>query len=236
MTQNDIIILDTTLTQKKESVHATLDDATYFEVFSTEQILKNYDLSYEELIDGVVGAGDDGGIDSFYTFVDGELLDEDTELSKYKKNPILDIFLIQAKQTASFTEIALDKLHSTLTNLFDLEMRASQLKKFTMICSSREQRHFGMHSSVFQGGTQNSTSTFTTRQKGIQQKFIQRLPKNPPSLRRSSKRFCLGAMPRFYFGELGSFSRPLSARRHTPCNSDWWRIRSRQEPADMSPW
>jgi hypothetical protein len=129
VTQNDVIILDSTLSQKKQSVHATLDDSTYFEVFCTEQILKNYDLSYEELLDGILGGGDDGGIDSFYVFVDGELLDEDTDVSKYKKNPVIDIYLIQAKQTTSFTEVALDKLHSTLSNIFNLALPIAGLQK-----------------------------------------------------------------------------------------------------------
>lgn len=129
MTQNDIIILDSTLSQNKESIHATLDDPTYFEVFCTEQILKNYDLSYEELLDGITDGGDDGGIDGFYVFVDGELLDEDTDLSKYRKNPIIDTFLIQAKQTASFAETTLDRLHSSVTNIFDLGLKAEELQK-----------------------------------------------------------------------------------------------------------
>jgi hypothetical protein len=129
VTQNDIIILDSTLAQKKQAIHAPLDDATYFEVFCAEQVLKNYDLSYEELLDGIVGGGDDGGIDSFQAFVDGELLDEDTEISKYKKNPVIDIFLVQAKQSSSFAEVALDKLHSTLTNIFNLALPIADLQK-----------------------------------------------------------------------------------------------------------
>lgn len=129
MTQNDIIILDSTLGQKKQSIHATLDDATYFEVFCTEQILKNYDLSYEELMDGITGGGDDGGVDSFYTFIDGELLDEDTDVSKYKKNPLIDTFLIQAKQTPSFGEGTLDRLHSSVTNIFNLALESADLGK-----------------------------------------------------------------------------------------------------------
>jgi len=129
MTANDIIILDTTLAQKKESIHATLDDATYFEVFSSEQILKNSDLSYEELLDGIIGGGDDGGIDSLYAFVDGELLDDDTDLQKYKKNPIMELFLIQAKQSPSFGETAIDKLYSTLSNLLNLGTPPAELSK-----------------------------------------------------------------------------------------------------------
>src|SRR5579862_2970903 len=99
MTTNDTIILDTTLTQTRQSIHAKLDAATYFEVFCAEQILKNYDLSYEELVNGNLGGGDDGGVDNFYAFIDGELLDEDSDLAKYKTNPVIDVCVIQAKQS-----------------------------------------------------------------------------------------------------------------------------------------
>jgi len=44
MGPNDVIILDSTLAQRKQSVHATLNDSEYFEVFCVEQILKNFDL------------------------------------------------------------------------------------------------------------------------------------------------------------------------------------------------
>ena len=82
MGPNDIIILDSTLVQKKTAVHSTLDDDAYFSFFCVEQVLKNFDLSYEEVLGGVTGGGGDGGIDGFYIFVDGELLDEDTDVSK----------------------------------------------------------------------------------------------------------------------------------------------------------
>jgi hypothetical protein len=129
MGSNDVIILDSTLAQKKTSTSATVPDDSYFEIFSIEQILKNYDLSYEEVMGGLTGGGGDGGIDGFFVFVDGELLDEDTDLAKYKKNPILEIFLIQAKTPSTFSEKAFDTAYTTVANLFELGKPLSELTK-----------------------------------------------------------------------------------------------------------
>ena len=83
MPTNEIILLDNALEQKKAQIASPLSDSDFFEVFSFEQILKNYDLSDDELLYGKVGAGRDGGIDGFCTFINGELLSEDTDVSGF---------------------------------------------------------------------------------------------------------------------------------------------------------
>jgi len=55
--------------------------------------LKKYDLSYDEIPYGKVGSGGDGGIDGFFTFVDGDLLSEDTGLSEVKKGASIKVHL-----------------------------------------------------------------------------------------------------------------------------------------------
>jgi hypothetical protein len=129
MSANDIIVLNSTLQQRKSSTYQSLKDSEFFEMFSFEQSLKNFDLSYDELLEGRIGGGDDGGLDGFFAFVDEELLDEDTDLGKFRKGAALQLLLIQAKQTASFEETALDKVFSTLATLFDLEKTAEALGK-----------------------------------------------------------------------------------------------------------
>lgn len=73
MATNDSIVLDTILKQKKSQIADSLPDDDYFEIFTFEQVLKKYDLSYEELISGKMGGSDDGGIDGFFTFINGEI-------------------------------------------------------------------------------------------------------------------------------------------------------------------
>ncbi len=59
MASNDQIILNQVLDQRRQEVAPNLDASTYFEVFTAEQILKDYDLSYDEIVSGLVGGGGD---------------------------------------------------------------------------------------------------------------------------------------------------------------------------------
>ena len=97
-----------------------MSESEYFEFFTAEQILKDFDLSYDELALGIVGGGNDGGIDSLYCFVNGELVMEDTDLSVFKKDITIDLVIIQSKRSPGFSEAALDKLYSTTGDLLDL--------------------------------------------------------------------------------------------------------------------
>lgn len=130
MSSNDIIVLNSILAQKREEAGTSLSESDYFEVFSFEQALKNYDLSYDELLSGTVDNGDDGGIDGFFIFLNKDFLDEDTDLSAVKKNPLLEIYLIQAKVSASFSEKAITAIISTVQDLFDLGKDISIIEKF----------------------------------------------------------------------------------------------------------
>lgn len=78
------IIGDIVEQQRQESMpDLSLQD--YFEVFVAEQITKNYSLTFAELEAGIVDGEHDGGIDSVYVFINGDLVHEDTDLSGYKK-------------------------------------------------------------------------------------------------------------------------------------------------------
>ena len=130
MITNEVILLNNTLEQKKAQIASSLSDSDFFEIFSFEQILKNYDLSYEELLYGKVGAGRDGGIDGFFTFINGELLSEDTDVSGFRRGSTIEVYLIQAKRTSSFTEAAIDRINTTIADLFNLENDLSDFSTF----------------------------------------------------------------------------------------------------------
>ena len=57
MPTNDKIILDQILEQKRREIAPSLEPARFFEVFNAEQILKDYDLSYDEIEFGIVVGG-----------------------------------------------------------------------------------------------------------------------------------------------------------------------------------
>lgn len=102
----------------------------YFELFAADQILKEYDLSADEVKAGIVDGGGDGGIDALYVFVNGQLLTEDTELSDVKRDAILKLICIQAKNKPGFNEEALNALRSSAEQLLDL---SSSLEALTTV-------------------------------------------------------------------------------------------------------
>jgi len=127
MTTNQQIILNTLLEQQKASLDSGLKEDEYFNLFVTEQVLKNYELSYDELQDGIVDNGGDGGIDSIYTFVNSELIQRDSELIDGKRNSVIDVFVIQSKNTNGFGETAIEKCVSSANDLFNFTKTTDDL-------------------------------------------------------------------------------------------------------------
>ena len=88
-----------------------------FERYSIEQVLKDDDLSDEELEYGMLGGSDDGGVDGFFFFVNRTLMIDESELP----DPAIsvDIKVIQAKNKNGFSEEAIEKLASFARDLLD---------------------------------------------------------------------------------------------------------------------
>jgi hypothetical protein len=125
---NDQIILGQVLDQRKQDLAPSLSDADYFEVFVAEQVLKDNDLSYEEIEDGIVGDGGDGGVDALYVFANGDLVREDSDVSSLKRGVMLEVVVIQAKRSPSFGESAIDKLQAMFVDLLDLSHHVDDYK------------------------------------------------------------------------------------------------------------
>jgi hypothetical protein len=130
MSSNDAIILDSSIKQKKKEIADDLSDEDFFEIFTFEQILKNYELSYEDICYGKVGQGDDGGIDGFFFFTNGDLIKEIIDPEDYKKKPVLDVFVIQSKRSPTFSESVFQKINTTIQDIFDLSKDMEALRSF----------------------------------------------------------------------------------------------------------
>jgi hypothetical protein len=120
MSMNDQIILEKIVEQQRAERAPGLAASKYFELFVAEQLLKHYDLSYDEIESGLVDGGGDGGVDGFFVFANGELVREDSDLSALKRDVVIETVIFQAKTEGSFRERALDTLAATLRDLFDL--------------------------------------------------------------------------------------------------------------------
>lgn len=125
---NDKIILDEILKQQQEARAPDLSASKYFEVFVTEQVLKDYDLSGEEIESGLIGDGGDGGIDSIYLFVNGELVREDFDPAHVKKDPLVELIMIQSKTSAGFAETPVERFITVSDDIFDLARPTGALK------------------------------------------------------------------------------------------------------------
>jgi hypothetical protein len=64
MANNDQVILNELLSQEKEALQESFTESEFFEFYSALQILKFYELSYDEIKSGIAGNSLDGGADS----------------------------------------------------------------------------------------------------------------------------------------------------------------------------
>lgn len=137
MSENDRIVLKAVLAEQKTAKAPELSDNAYFEIFAAEQILKDFDLSYDEIQSGQLGGGGDGGIDSMYTFVNGNLLEEDTDISNLGREIQIELFIIQSKIETGFGEDIIRKFDTTVNDLFDL---SNNLDQFTTVYNENLRR------------------------------------------------------------------------------------------------
>lgn len=117
---NDQIILDKIIKERCAESGNDLTIPEYFEIYTASEILKNYDLTYDDISYGIVGDGGDGGIDSIYTFINGEPLKEDTIINSNQKKNHIEIVLIQSKTSPKFKEDAVTKFRESAQDLFNL--------------------------------------------------------------------------------------------------------------------
>jgi len=117
---NDQIILEQIIAEKCAESGNELSVADYFEIYSASEILKDHDLTYDDISNGIVGTGGDGGIDSIYTFLNGELVEEDTDINTAQKKNHIELVIIQSKTSSSFKEDAIVKFRESAQDLFNL--------------------------------------------------------------------------------------------------------------------
>ena len=126
MAKNDVVLIDSLL-QQNQAVTPSTQIGELFERFVLEQILKNFDLSNEELEFGWTDGSHDGGIDGFYVLINGRLLTDPTDFSWPKTGAEIQVFLVTCKHRATFQQVPLDALLASVQELFDLSRTNAQL-------------------------------------------------------------------------------------------------------------
>lgn len=134
MTSNDQVLIQSHLDERQRTDKASRSVDVLFEVFAAEQATKSLELTPEEVEAGIVGGGNDGGIDAGYISLGGKLLPEDAEVydesippSSFAREQRLGLHIVQAKTSASFTETAVDLLASSLGRILEMGTSAESL-------------------------------------------------------------------------------------------------------------
>lgn len=122
MARNDSILVDGIIAERMSKGVPSADKGEAFEYFCLEQILKNYDLSEEEFDVGWVDGSLDGGIDGFYSFVNGHLVSDIGSFPWPRSHTQLDIFVISCKHHDTFKEATLNSILASVQELFDLSI------------------------------------------------------------------------------------------------------------------
>jgi len=112
------MMLNQILTDRKKQF-SDLSDDDFFEVYCADNILINYDLSSEEILDGIVDGNKDGGIDSVFVFVNRVLVSEDFNFQAIRAPVDIELFVIQSKNQSSFKENPVDKISASLPIFLD---------------------------------------------------------------------------------------------------------------------
>ena len=124
---NDLKLLDNFISQNRAEVASNMEPDEYFEFLLAEQITKDFDLTNDQINDGIMGGGNDGGIDAIYVFVNGLLMEEDTEAPAITDGINIHVIIAQAKNTVGYREDVVNRFDSFSEDAFDLEVELSTL-------------------------------------------------------------------------------------------------------------
>lgn len=133
MSDNDRILLEQVLAKTKAETAPEMSDSDFWEFFTAEQLLRDFQLDPDELDSGLVGTekdASDGGIDSIFIMVNGVLIRDVEQARKlsHKKGVVLDVVIIQSKRSKGFEMAPVLRLGNTCKNIFSV---ARQLADFT---------------------------------------------------------------------------------------------------------
>lgn len=128
MAKNDVILIDNIIQERINEGIPSSNCGEVFEFLSSEQILKDFDLTKEDILSGIVDGKDDGGIDSFYIFVNGTLLTNLESFSWPRKSCEISLYLITSRHRDTFEQEVVNNECASVSELFDLTLDNSELK------------------------------------------------------------------------------------------------------------
>jgi hypothetical protein len=127
MAKNDKILIDGIIDDRIDIKLPSNKRDEAFEYFSFEQILKDYDLSSDDLKTGSVDGRNDGGIDGFFIMVNGHYLSDPISFKWPKTGSVLEVWIITCKHHDTFKQAPLDNLAASASELFDFSVENKNL-------------------------------------------------------------------------------------------------------------
>ena len=128
MAKNDKVLVDGIIDDRIELNLPSKKRDEAFEFLVFEQLLKDYDLSIDELKSGIVDGRNDGGIDGMFIFINGHHLSEIQNFNWPKTGSVLDVWIITCKHHDTFKQAPLDNLVASITELLDFTIEQDNLK------------------------------------------------------------------------------------------------------------
>ncbi|WP_338508077.1 AIPR family protein [Pseudomonas poae] len=128
MAKNDQLLLDGIIDDRITLKLPSDRRDEVFEYLALEQVLKNYDLTRDEIESGWIDGRNDGGIDGFYILVNGNILSDPENFSWPKTGSQLEVWMITCKHHDTFKQATLDNLVATLSEVLDLAIKSDDLQ------------------------------------------------------------------------------------------------------------
>jgi len=135
MTDDARYILETALEQSRVQDYPSLKPDKFFEIFSSQQVLKlrRFNLDPVEIESGIVGGDGDGGVDGFYLFVNKKFVREDTDPAIFREQQLsIELVIVQGKNKASFEEAVPTKLKDFTEHCLRLNADIDAAKKLLL--------------------------------------------------------------------------------------------------------
>ncbi|MEW4451277.1 AIPR family protein [Bremerella sp. JC817] len=128
MAKNDALLLDGILDDRVAGRVPSDRRDEAFEYFAFEQLLRDADLSDDEIKAGSVDGRNDGGIDGFFILVNGHPLIDVDSFVWPRSGCELEVWIITCKHHDTFLQQPLDNLAASVNELLDLGLSNEELK------------------------------------------------------------------------------------------------------------
>lgn len=128
MAKNDLILLDGILDNYMAKGLPSTQKGEAFEYLTYQQVLKDYDISHDDILFGSVDGKDDGGIDAIYMFVNGHLVTDINNAFLPKATAELEIYFFTCKHADSFKQEPVNSIIVSFEELLDFSLTPGQMK------------------------------------------------------------------------------------------------------------